>query len=180
MHILILVIAIFGVFAVLYRKQQTSKNKTEIKKASDENQAYWKAHQKELRERRAYLYDPSVSLEDKFKQIKKNYPFSKWRSNFFEYEMEQYTEKVCQEAEQIMDGLMASLLKLDIKASEAERLKLFEKTVLEYNKLNGTDSSIIETGEREDLCDIFDQIGVAVGIDPEKHDDDIVLKWRAW
>jgi hypothetical protein len=42
------------------------------------------------------------------------------------------------------------------------------------------DGCFIETGEREELCDIFDNIADSVGIDIHTYEDGIASEWRDW
>jgi hypothetical protein len=41
---------------------------------------------------------------------------------------------------------------------------------------------LIETGEREDLCELIDQITIAAGMDPKNYGDGegIADEWRNW
>jgi len=58
---------------------------------------------------------------------------------------------------------------------------LIKECVLELNKFNETlDSSFIETEEREELCDLFDNIADAVGLNVQDYPDGIASKWRDW
>jgi len=97
--------------------------------------------------------------------------------------MEQYTLENCNKAKKIMDDLIDDLVKIGIDANEEMKIEKFKKAVLEYNKLNDANNGeIIETGEREDLCQIMDDIGEASGIVPEKYGDGdgIASEWRNW
>ena len=59
--------------------------------------------------------------------------------------------------------------------------ELIKQGVLNLNKLNASlDGSFIETGEREELCDLFDNIADAVGLNVQDYQDGIASKWRDW
>jgi hypothetical protein len=42
------------------------------------------------------------------------------------------------------------------------------------------DGCFIETGEREELCNLFDDIAGAVGINVQDYPDGIASEWRDW
>lgn len=129
-----------------------------------------------------YLRD-ELSLEDALNEIKKSYPFNGWRASFFEYDMEQYTEENCNSAKKILDELIQELVIIGKEADKDLKLKKFEKAVQKLNVLNDyIDGSLIETGEREQLCELFDNIGIIVGLNPEDYGDGdgIASEWRDW
>lgn len=95
--------------------------------------------------------------------------------------MEMYTEEVCDEAQAILDRLIEALIQLGEEAGESEKLRHFEACVTALNELDEREG-IIETGEREDLCELIDIIGTEAGIDPNKFGDGdgIASEWRDW
>ncbi|WP_298143774.1 hypothetical protein [Flavobacterium sp.] len=115
-------------------------------------------------------------------KTKELYPFAKWRGNFFEYEMEQYTEENCNEAKSIFDNLISKLISLGENGNRTKKEKCFEIAIKSLNKLNEKDEGIIETDEREDLCELIDQITIASGLNPEDYadGDGISDLWREW
>jgi len=48
--------------------------------------------------------------------------------------------------------------------------------------LNKVEAGIIETGEREDLCELIDKITIAAGLNPEDYaqGDGLADLWREW
>lgn len=124
----------------------------------------------------------SFDYAQKLNKTKELYPFEKWRENFFEYHMEQYTEENCNEAKNIFDNLISRLLALGENAHKKKKEKCFEIAVESLNQLNEKDESIIETGEREDLCDLIDQITLASGLNPKDYveGEGIADLWREW
>lgn len=48
--------------------------------------------------------------------------------------------------------------------------------------MNDADDSLIETGEREDLCELIDQITIASGLNPQDYvkGKRIADVWREW
>jgi hypothetical protein len=109
----------------------------------------------------------------------KNLPIKKWIEKY-ENGMEQYTTENCERAENIISSLISELEKTP-DLTEARKVNLIKNAVLDFNKLNEVlDYCFIETGEREELCDIFDNIAETVGIDTQKYDDGIASEWREW
>ena len=96
--------------------------------------------------------------------------------------MPQYTSENCDRAQQVLDTLINELTALGEAAEEKQKVALFEKAVIELNALNEEIDDLIETGEREELCDLFNQITIAAGLDPEKYGDGegIATEWREW
>ncbi len=129
-----------------------------------------------------YNTNDSLSYPEKLNKTKELYPFKNWREAYFEYEMEQYTEENCNTAKKIFDDLINGLINLGENASEKNKIILFEKAIKDLNSLSNKDESIIETGEREDLCELIDQITLASGLDPNNYANGkgIADLWREW
>lgn len=124
----------------------------------------------------------SLSYSERLNKTKEFYPFKSWRENFFEYDMEQYTEENCNTAKQIFDDLIAELIEIGEDGNEQDKVKYFEKAVISLNDLENKEEGIIETGEREDLCELIDQITLAAGLNPKNYADGEGLAdlWRDW
>lgn len=124
----------------------------------------------------------SLTYSEKLNKTKELYPFAKWRENFFEYKMEQYTEENCNEAKGIFDNLIFKLITLGENGNKNDKEKSFEIAIKSLNKLNEKDEGIIETGEREDLCELIDQITLASGLKPKDYaeGEGIADLWREW
>ncbi|HEY4195382.1 MAG TPA: hypothetical protein VGM63_07595, partial [Mucilaginibacter sp.] len=92
----------------------------------------------------------------------------------------QYSKKNCQKAEAIILNMIKNLEQTssnDLTIKE----ELIKDGVLELNKFNDSlGGSFIETGEREELCDLFDDIADAIGLDVHNYPDGIASKWREW
>jgi hypothetical protein len=118
---------------------------------------------------------------ESFDDIRKSYPFDRWMENV-KYGLDQYTPENCKKAKNIADKLIDKLIKLQNKGTEEQKVALFKEAVLSYNNLNGENESIIETEEREDLCELLDKIAVAAGLNPQKYGDGegIATEWRDW
>jgi hypothetical protein len=131
---------------------------------------------------KAPLSNGIISYTNKLNKTKELYPFTKWKENFFEYDMEQYSEQNCNHAQAIFDNLIAKLISLGEHGNKKEKEKCFEIAVKSLNKLNEVDEGIIETGEREDLCELIDQIALAAGLIPEQYGEGegIADLWREW
>ncbi len=94
--------------------------------------------------------------------------------------LEQYNPKNCKKAEKIISNLI-SKLEINKNLKEDDKIELIKLSILDFNKLNDNlDGCFIETGEREELCDIFDNIADSVGIDTQNYEDGIASEWRDW
>jgi len=97
----------------------------------------------------------------------------------YEDGLEQYTEENCAEVKAIFDTLISDLVTLGEDASEADKVALFQKAIEATNEV---DEDVIETGEREELCELTDSIAVACGLDPRNYGDGegLASEWREW
>ncbi|MEO3405964.1 hypothetical protein AAFN85_18775 [Mucilaginibacter sp. CAU 1740] len=123
-----------------------------------------------------------VTYQDKLNQCKSTYPFTQWRK-MVDDGLDQYTEENCNKAKTIFDNLISGLIKAGEAATEKQKVELFEKAVTSLNRLNDKiDGSLIETGEREELCALIDKITIAAGLNPDDYGDGggIADKWREW
>ena len=120
-----------------------------------------------------------MNYQVKLLATKKNYPFEKWLT-YSEGDdgMEQYTRPNCEAAATIIDDLIAALIEGGADASEDEKIALFQEAVESFNTLNDA-TDLIETGEREELCELFNEIGRAAGIDVDEGEE-TVTEWRDW
>ena len=85
-----------------------------------------------------------------------------------------YTDTDVAKCGQILDNFIHSMALLT--ASDEEQINHEVKTtVLVLNRLN--EKGLIETREREMLCDFIDQACLAIGYSPVK---DITEEWRKW
>lgn len=87
-----------------------------------------------------------------------------------------YTEEDVAECIEILDDHLDDLEKTK---SKSEAMKLVEKTVLDLNDLNDDcDGELIETDQRENLCEVIIHAGFLMGYNRE--DDDVTEEWREW
>ncbi len=109
---------------------------------------------------------------------KSAYPFDEW----LRCGMEQYTKEACDSFVAIFDNLIKRLLALGETAPEPTKIEAFREAVEALNALNETDESLIETGEREDLCELCNVIATSAGIDPSDYGDGEgpASEWRDW
>ena len=105
-----------------------------------------------------------------------------WHESGQEFGMPQYSKENCDKAESIILNLISELERLGSDSLEGTRISAFESSVVAMNNLSYLVPGLIETGERESLCDIYDQIARSVGIDPSKcgEGDGIASEWREW
>jgi len=123
-----------------------------------------------------------MTYGEKLYYAKRYYPFSNW-GNSFEHELAQYTKENCDKAKNIFDKLIDELISIGEDAGEETKLTLFHKAVEATNKLNEEcDDALIETAEREQLCELFNQITLAAGLNPDNYGDGegIASEWREW
>lgn len=111
-------------------------------------------------------------------ETKHRYPFARWQDSG----LEQYTPEACASFVAVFDALVARLASTGEDAPESQKIAAFEAAVQALNKLNEEDVSLIETGEREDLCELCNLIATAAGIDPTKYGDGEgpASEWRDW
>ena len=97
--------------------------------------------------------------------------------------MEQYTPENCDKAQQIMDDLLEGLIRLGESAPEPAKIELFRIAIESLNELNDeTGGSLIETVEREELCELFDNICLSAVLNPKDYagGEGIADVWRDW
>jgi len=122
------------------------------------------------------------SYKNRLEETKTHYPFAEWRKNGEEFGMEQYTEEACAKFVAIFDQLIEQLVALGRDGGEPEKLTAFQKAIEATNYANDEDPSLIETGEREELCELCNLIASAAGLDPSKYGDGEgpASEWRDW
>lgn len=120
-----------------------------------------------------------MNYQHKLLATKKDYPFEKWLT-YSEGDdgMEQYTRANCDAAARVVDDLIESLIELGETADEDEKIARFQVAIESLNALND-ETSLIETGEREELCELFNNIGRAAGIEVDE-EEETVTQWRDW
>ncbi|HSC38172.1 MAG TPA: hypothetical protein VLD19_09885 [Chitinophagaceae bacterium] len=130
-----------------------------------------------------------MTYQEKLTATKTAYPFARWRELFFpdpedddSEGMEQYTQENCDKAQAIFDTLIAKLIAAGPDADKKEKEGFFKDAILALNALNEEIDDLIETGEREDLCELIDQVTIAAGLNPADYGDGegIADEWREW
>jgi hypothetical protein len=86
-----------------------------------------------------------------------------------------YSEK---EVDQCMLALHDFLKNMSHTKNKEEGMKLVEKTVLALNELSENYPEMIETGQREDICEIIILAGFLMRYNGR--DEDITEEWREW
>jgi len=109
---------------------------------------------------------------------KARYPFTRWQ----ESGLDQYTPEACGSCAKVFDRLIEKLGALGERAPEEKKLECFREAIEAVNALNEEDPSLIETGEREDLCELLNIVATAAGLDPEKYGggEGPASEWRDW
>jgi hypothetical protein len=88
----------------------------------------------------------------------------------------------CEVIEMIFDELIADQKVLPNEATVEDKVYLFKYAVLETNTMDARIDDLIETGEREDLCELMDQISIAARLEPEEfaNGEGIASELREW
>lgn len=115
---------------------------------------------------------------DRLRSTRTKYPFNRWQASG----LDQYTPEACAGFTQVFDGLLEDLIEAGPAASDERKLAAIQKAVEALNALNEQDDLLIETGEREDLCELVNLVAVAAGLDPTKYGDGEgpASEWRDW
>jgi len=118
-------------------------------------------------------------FQEKLLETKLFFPFENWRKNL-KYGLTQYT-KNCEAAKKIMDDLIMNLIKIGEDAPKKDKEDLFQIAIESLNELNDS-TEIIETGEREELCELFNKISLSANLNPEDYGEGegIASEWRDW
>lgn len=123
-----------------------------------------------------------MTYTETLEATKSKYPFDRWEESR-EHGLEQYTTENCDKARGIFDELIANLVSLGSEADESDKIAAFETAVMALNDLNEElDECFIETGEREDLCELCNVIAEAARIDYTKYGEGEgpASEWRDW
>ena len=121
-----------------------------------------------------------MTYEDKLQETRSSYPFADWHEAF-EHGLEQYTRENCDKMQRIFDDLIANLITKGETASQEEKIKSFQVAIEATNELE-EETGMVETGEREDLCELTNIITVAVGLNPKDYGngEGLASEWRDW
>lgn len=122
-----------------------------------------------------------MPYKDQLEATKNYYPFENWRESYDDG-LEQYTQENCDRSQEVFDTLIAGLIVLGEEAQEEDKVELFKIAVVSLNELNDEVDGLIETGEREDLCELIDRITVAAYLNPKNyaHGGGLADLWRDW
>ncbi len=137
----------------------------------------------DLEKQARFMAHDMATFTSELEKVKEIFPFERWYEvNFKEYEMEQYTKENCEDTEKVLLNLIEELKQLGVHASEEDKLDAFMRATIQLNVLDEANEGLIETGEREDLCEIMDRLGWACGLIPHKYGagDGIASEWRDW
>ncbi|NII83878.1 MULTISPECIES: hypothetical protein [unclassified Pedobacter] len=123
----------------------------------------------------------NIDYKNKLLATKAFYPFDRWRQNY-NNGLTQYTTENCNKVKKVFDDLISSLIEIGVNAGEEQKKQLFKTAILKTNQLNEEIDSLIETGEREDLCNLTNKITIACGLNPAKYGEGegLASEWREW
>ena len=80
------------------------------------------------------------------------YPFSKWA----QWRIEDHTEEALDLFAGVFNHLIERLAALGEQARESDKIAAFRQAVEALNAMNANREVLIETDEREDLCELCD------------------------
>ncbi len=122
-----------------------------------------------------------MTYEEKLNQTKSTYPFEQWKAKA-EFGLEQYTPENCDRMRKIFDDLIAGLIAKGENASESEKIESFRTAIEATNELSEEIEDLIETDEREELCELTNIIGAAANLNPDNYGDGegLASEWREW
>jgi hypothetical protein len=90
-----------------------------------------------------------------------------------------YTQKHIDQCSKIIDEFFSALANIPNLKKNESILKSVKAAVVKLNKLNDKcDSSIIETDQREQLCELIITAANHAGL--ESNVDDVTEEWREW
>lgn len=112
--------------------------------------------------------------------LKNQKPTESWKESMNEPLLDDgeeplFTVKAISESEQILDRFLDELDALDKNPSDQTIMLCVKKVVLSLNELNENHEFIIETMEREDLCEFILRAVAMAGL---QTDDDVTEEWR--
>ena len=89
-----------------------------------------------------------------------------------------FTAKDVHKCEAILNQYLDSLALLS-GAADKDIMKCVKKAVVALNKLNEkTDYTLLETDERENICELIQRSAVECGL--QNPEEDITEEWREW
>ncbi|MDG1101445.1 MAG: hypothetical protein P8N29_09575 [Saprospiraceae bacterium] len=82
----------------------------------------------------------------------------------------------------VFDELIADLKVLPNESTVEDKVYLFKYSVLANNTMDARIDDLIETGEREDLCELMDQISITIRLELEEfaNGEGIASELREW
>lgn len=96
--------------------------------------------------------------------------------SYLDYESATYEEE---DIDGCRDILLHHADELEQASTRDEALKIVETTVNQLNDLNErAGQNLIETGERENICEFIIRAGAIMGFN--RDDEDITEEWREW
>ncbi|MFM2225016.1 MAG: hypothetical protein RJA07_1218 [Bacteroidota bacterium] len=123
----------------------------------------------------------NIDYQNKLFAVKEFYPFERWRASYNEG-LTQYTKANCDKTKKIFDDLIITLIRIGENASEEQKIACFKTAIFQTNQLNNELEDLIETGEREELCELTNQITIACGLNPYEYGsgEGLASEWREW
>lgn len=125
----------------------------------------WEEVQHHLDEEGMKIYEAHFG-GTKLELIKRQFKF-----HCFEDYSEPYTKENCDLVDAIIFKLLKKLKNNEAK-SDTEKLQYFKEAVFALNKIDDAIDGFISTGEREFLCDTFENISNVVSIDLKQAEGD--------
>lgn len=90
-----------------------------------------------------------------------------------------YTKSHVEKCGAILDAFLSSVFSPSAKGSSDAIMASVKTAVLALNDLNDEcDGSLIETGQREEICELIISSATRAGLESEEYD--ITEEWREW
>ena len=135
-----------------------------------------------------------MTYSEKLISIKETYPFDKWRIDVYphgddesqftpeQYECGTILREICDKIEKRIDLFIAVLIEIGEYADKTVKERVVKMTIVIINQINNAyQYSLLDTNEREDLCELFDRICESAGLNLKDYpNEDITEQWRDW
>ena len=105
-------------------------------------------------------------------------PTIEWRKRK-EQGDETFTDKAINQAETILTGYLQILSMLTQQQKAAGIYNSVRKIVMAFNRFNEKNNGVIETIEREEICDFINSVVRTTGL-PIEEGIDLTAEWREW
>ncbi len=118
----------------------------------------------------------SAAKRPSLDKLRANKPTKRWRESMGDGDAN-FTKAALRDADAALNAFLTALAKLGAKPAADDALPLVKQVVERFNAINEGHGPVVETSEREELCEFFNEALRAVGIE---FDHDVTEEWREW